>query len=217
MRVNTWIVPIGSFLLAVLLSVASLPSSQPVRAAEEATGGGTPPCSVWEMKKISVKVKKWQIRVTELRSEMRNNEPVAGSEATHTTVKAEIRAHNRLDPTTRYDELPGSYIVVIEGENRSRPKGTFQVPLHVQSVQQHEIKDQILTQFSASRFDLDLLGNPVPVPPGDVVIDSFTLIDQELTVEASGYVFCEKSRIFGVFIPRSVTFAVAGGSGSGTN
>lgn len=216
MRRTALLVPIGSFALAVLLSVVSAPASrQLLRAADAPTGTTpppTPPCAKWELTKITGEAKNWALRVPLLESTLTNTERALGQEMTHTLVKAEVRGHLRGNKGWIFQELPGTYQVVIDSKSVVRNPGVHKVNLHVQSVAQHKIKDQIRAQFKNSQVDLLL----APIAPADVIVTSIDLIDQELEFQTTGFVYCIKSRIMGEFIPRPVKFNVVGGIGTGT-
>jgi hypothetical protein len=220
MKLSNALVPLGSFALAILLSIVAGPAAArlTLRAADDATGE-PPPCATWTLTKHRGTAKKWKLTVEELPSTLDAAEPVLCEESTLVNLTATVIWKNAAGVVQPPSVLP--YRLLVGTKPKNFPAGNGQkwnvAPM---SEQLNKFKDQVEDQWNDSVDAHDLLGNPVPgVPPAGSKLVSVSITGpQLLNFETVGWVFCKVSKKYGLFTPRPLHYDVdIDGTGGGVN
>jgi hypothetical protein len=219
MKLSNALVPLGSFALAILLSIVAGPAAArlTLRAADDATGE-PPPCATWTLTKHVGSAHKWHLKVDKLDSTLTNAEPVFAEEGTFVTLTATVTSKDAAGAPRPPETIP--YTLQVGEVAKNWAVGTRAWNLAPQSVQLPDLKKQVKQQWKDSVGATDLLGNPVPgaPPPGSTFVDVSITGPQQLKFTTIGSVFCKLSKKVGVYTPRPLDYDVEGhGIGGGVN
>jgi hypothetical protein len=219
MRLSKALVPIVTFLLAVVLSVFTAPLS---RLTLRAAGGPTipfeNPCGSFVITKHTGKADRWHLKVEQLFSTVENlNSEARAEEMTVANISATVTGQDpqghALPPTTK------TYRVLVGSHDKKWQIGIREWTLSPQSTQLPDIQKQIRLEWLQTVAAVDLFGNPVPgsPPEGSTVKSVQVIAPQTILFETAGFLTCRHFG-FGTFVGRPLTYTVDGnGTGGGTN